>query len=307
MTLKEIALFKAFVASRGMDTLFISFYNRRKWKDNPRSVEEYFKAVDAKKVCLDAFSFVPGATFGADYWADFQGQWEHFLEVRGPMVPDEDVQLLRGEADKLRQNWDSNKFWKVESRLDAAMRYGIILPEDVIEEIQKCQEVQARNIEKHEEWEVAKEILFKNNVAAKEEEKKEESALDGFEIVEFDTHKKGSHILKSDEVSLNLRRNGGRLTFNQTLTKEIADRGNYEYASLGVNKNGEVALILNDKGGVAVQDVRHRSGKTTNVTISSKKLTAKLVEALNITEDYIVLKLKEISKSDEHVAYLISK
>ena len=108
-----------------------------------------------------------------------------------------------------------------------------------------------------------------------------------------------------DEVSINTKNGHKKITFNQKISKEIKNRGGYEYAAILKNKKGEIALILNDDKGVTIQDGGTR--ENSNVIISHKELVGKVVTFLNITNEYEIAKVTEIEKTNDYVAYILTK
>ena len=111
--------------------------------------------------------------------------------------------------------------------------------------------------------------------------------------------------LKDDEASVNMRNNTGRITFNQTLSRSFKERGGYEYAALLHNKQGDVIIKLNDEKGVTVQDGT-RTRENSNVVIHSLAFAKKLVDYLGIERNYKIVKLKEVAKTNDFVAYLVT-
>ena len=71
------------------------------------------------------------------------------------------------------------------------------------------------------------------------------------------------------------------------------------------NKKGDIALILNDEKGVTIQNGGTR--ENSNVIISNKELVGKVVTFLNITNEYEIAKVTEIEKTNDYVAYILTK
>ena len=125
-----------------------------------------------------------------------------------------------------------------------------------------------------------------------------------FEFMDLRPRKNDARRLKDDEISINRRSDKGRITFNQFLSKEFKARGGYEYAALMRNDRGEVVLLLNDTKGVPVLDGT-ATRSNSNVTIGSKTMVEKLVTFLNIEHEYEIVRLVEIEKTADYVAYLV--
>ena len=284
MTLIEIAMFKNFVKDRGMDDLFINLYVKYRLKQNPLSIEEYLVQADADNVMLSAFYWVTNSHFGYDFWQDFQRRWDRYRVEKLGEYPMCDIRNFKGKGKVLRHNWDSPQFWKTEARVDSSERYGVILDANEIKRIEN--EYKRQNIDKK----------VVNN--------EKPDVLKDFELV--DIRRKKTNRLADDEISLNTKTKFN-ISFNQTTTKELQKRGGYEYAALRVNKNGEVCLFLNDETGVPMLDGKRKDGGNENATINSKALCVRIKELLGVEEGYVTLKIKEISKTDDYVAYLLTK
>ena len=116
--------------------------------------------------------------------------------------------------------------------------------------------------------------------------------------------KNDARRLKDDEISINRRSDKGRITFNQFLSKEFKARGGYEYAALMRNKSGDVAIILNDTKGVPMLDGRvDKDGG--NAVINNKELVSRLAVFLDIKNDYAIVNIEEIKKTNDFVAYRV--
>ena len=74
----NVALFKHFIDSNGMTTVFISNFKNYHLKRNPKSIEEFLQQVSEDEVCLQAFYFVVNSRWGYDYWLDMQ---KKFMEI----------------------------------------------------------------------------------------------------------------------------------------------------------------------------------------------------------------------------------
>lgn len=277
-------MFKNFVKDRGMDELFINLYVKYRLKQNPLSVEEYLVQADAANVMLSAFYWLTNSHFGYDFWQDFQKRWDRYRVEKLGEYPMCDIRNFKGKGKVLRHNWDSPQFWKTEARVDSAERYGVILDANEIKRIEN--EYKRQNIDK------------------KVVNDEKPDVLKDFELV--DIRRKKTNRLGDDEISLNTKTKFN-ISFNQTTTKELQKRGGYEYAALRVNKNGEVCLFLNDETGVPMLDGKRKDGGNENATINSKALCVRIKELLGVDEGYVTLKIKEISKTDDYVAYLLTK
>lgn len=296
MTLQEIAMLKAFVKDRGMDEMFISLYTKYKLKENPISIEEYLQKVDASNVFVSAFYWIINSRFGYDYWQEFQRKWDRYRVEKINEYPMDDIRNFRGRGKSLRCNWDNPKFWHTQGRIDTAERYGMELSVEELEKIAQEYDRVGYNSQTKTYDGLGKDLRLANKKLS------EIDPLCEFELAELPSKKAGARRLMDDEISYNVKNKGWRLTFNQKTSKSIKARGGYEYATIGRNKKGDVMLMLNDANGVPMQNSTKE-----NATIGSKVLCEKLAEYLNINERYVVLKIKEIAKTNDYVAYLVTK
>lgn len=277
-------MFKNFVKDRGFEELFISLYTKYRLKQNPLSIEEYLVQADASNVMLSAFYWVTNSRFGYDFWQDFQKRWDRYRVEKLGEYPMSDIRNFKGKGKVLRHNWDSPQYWKTEARVDSAERYGVMMDKDEVERINS--EYKRQNIDKK--------VSFDNMA----------DPLKDFELV--DVTRKKTCRLGNDEVSLNTR-SKFNVTFNQNITSDMQKRGGYEYAALRVNKKGEVCLCLNDETGVPIVDGKRKDGSVGNAAINSKMLCMRIKELLGVKDGYVILKVKEIARTDDYIAYLLTK
>ena len=302
----EIALWKHFIIGKGMATVYINLYRQNHLKKNPISVEEFFQKTEPKDVCMTAFTFYINSNYGYDYWSRMTDLWIEFYETNKNNYTADEWYKLTGMAKILRTNWDAARHWKEEPKLIAAKRLGIDLSllglENKSDTIQPTKMSEEYLREKTDE-----EILGSGQGDVKVEKQDANGIFGEFELMSITPHKNNKRRLKDDELSLNLRGGRGRMTFNQTLSKEIKARGGYEYASLLKNKKGEVLLWLNDtdENGATIQD-GSKTRENDNVCISSNTLVSKVATFLNIKADYAIIHAKELEKTSEYVAYLLT-
>ena len=194
----------------------------------------------------------------------------------------------------MRTNWDAVKHWKLENRATAATRMNITLPEKLAEK------------EFFEELEKAEVQIPSDDDETKMHEDTGNGGGDDLDIfgefnfVDLTPHRQ----LKPDEISINRRNKKNSITFNQSVSKEVRERGGYEYAALMRNKSGDVAIILNDTKGVSMLDGRVDK-KGGNAVINNKELISRLVVFLDIKNDYAIVNIEEIKKTNDFVAYRV--
>lgn len=288
----HIALFKHFIDGHGMTTPFITLFKNYPLKKNPKSVEEYLKEADESEVLLYAFYFKTNSRWGYDYWSEKQKQFLEYLNAHKDDEEQDTWYELKGNSKILRNNWDT-RHWKQESRLVAAQRMGIELPEYLEDEKETNKDANRTEVKAKQGKTIAEYL-----------NPEKESIFGEFSFVDVKPKSHDARRLKDNEISINTRGERGRITFNQKLSNEIKARGGYEYAAIMKNKKGDILIILNDMKGVTLQDGGSR--KNQNVTISSKVFVEKVILYMNITNEYEIVKVKEIEKTSDYVAYLLT-
>lgn len=310
----EVALFKNFIESKGMVTVYINTYRKRHHKTNPISIEEFLATADVNEVCTHAFYFVTNERWGYDYWTQMQKEWLEFLKANEGNYSADEWWKMKGITKILRYNWDAAKHWRQEKRLTAAIRLGIDLsllglegkenkepPTKMSEEY-----IREKGLEEFEKAKAKSESECKTHDLIEFTDDDEDDLLGDFVDIELKPKANERRILKDNEASVNTRNNSFRFTFNQKISADVKARGGYEYASLLRNKQGDVIIKLNDENGVPVQD-GSRSRKKSNVVIHSRALVGKLVDFLGVEREYNIVNVKEVAKTNDFVAYLVTK
>lgn len=310
----EVALFKHFIESKGMVTVYINTYRKRHHKTNPISIEEFLATADVNEVCSHAFYFVTNERWGYDYWTQMQKEWLEFLKANEGNYSADEWWKMKGITKILRYNWDAAKHWRQEKRLTAAIRLGIdlsllgIAGKENKEPPTKMSEeyIREKGLEEFEKAKSKTESECKTHDLIEFTDDDEEDLLGDFVDIELKPKANERRILKDNEASVNTRNNSFRFTFNQTISADVKARGGYEYASLLRNNHGDVIIKLNDEKGVPVQD-GSRSRKKSNVVIHSRALVGKLVDFLGVEREYNIVNVKEVAKTNDFVAYLVTK
>lgn len=310
----EVALFKHFIESKGMVTVYINTYRKRHHKTNPISIEEFLATADVNEVCSHAFYFVINERWGYDYWTQMQKEWLEFLKANEGNYSADEWWKMKGITKILRYNWDAAKHWRQEKRLTAAIRLGIdlsllgIAGKENKEPPTKMSEeyIREKGLEEFEKAKAKPESECKTHDLIEFTDDDEEDLLGDFVDIELKPKANERRILKDNEASVNTRNNSFRFTFNQTISADVKARGGYEYASLLRNNHGDVIIKLNDEKGVPVQD-GSRSRKKSNVVIHSRALVGKLVDFLGVEREYNIVNVKEVAKTNDFVAYLVTK
>jgi len=310
----EVALFKHFIESKGMVTVYINTYRKRHHKTNPISIEEFLATADVNEVCSHAFYFVTNERWGYDYWTQMQKEWLEFLKANEGNYSADEWWKMKGITKILRYNWDAAKHWRQEKRLTAAIRLGIdlsllgIAGKENKEPPTKMSEeyIREKGLEEFEKAKAKPESECKTHDLIEFTDDDEEDLLRDFMDIELKPKANERRILKDNEASVNTRNNSFRFTFNQKISADVKARGGYEYASLLRNNHGDVIIKLNDEKGVPVQD-GSRSRKKSNVVIHSRALVGKLVDFLGVEREYNIVNVKEVAKTNDFVAYLVTK
>ena len=310
----EVALFKHFIESKGMVTVYINTYRKRHHKTNPISIEEFLATADVNEVCSHAFYFVTNERWGYDYWTQMQKEWLEFLKANEGNYSADEWWKMKGITKILRYNWDAAKHWRQEKRLTAAIRLGIdlsllgIAGKENKEPPTKMSEeyIREKGLEEFEKSKAKPESECKTHDLIEFTDDDEEDLLGDFVDIELKPKANERRILKDNEASVNTRNNSFRFTFNQKISADVKARGGYEYASLLRNNHGDVIIKLNDEKGVPVQD-GSRSRKKSNVVIHSRALVGKLVDFLGVEREYNIVNVKEVAKNNDFVAYLVTK
>ena len=310
----EVALFKHFIESKGMVTVYINTYRKRHHKTNPISIEEFLATADVNEVCSHAFYFVTNERWGYDYWTQMQKEWLEFLKANEGNYSSDEWWKMKGITKILRYNWDAAKHWRQEKRLTAAIRLGIdlsllgIAGKENKEPPTKMSEeyIREKGLEEFEKSKAKPESECKTHDLIEFTDDDEEDLLRDFMDIELKPKANERRILKDNEASVNTRNNSFRFTFNQKISADVKARGGYEYASLLRNNHGDVIIKLNDEKGVPVQD-GSRSRKKSNVVIHSRALVGKLVDFLGVEREYNIVNVKEVAKTNDFVAYLVTK
>lgn len=272
----------------GLVRQFITFYRKRHFAYNPSHLEEWLRLASPETVIIKAFSLKTNETFGFDYWKDIQDKWCEYWEMHKTNYSNLGYIYLRSTFAILRQNWDNEKYWEIESRMDTYKRMSMTPPEDFTE-VNQLDEKDAKVKE------------------AKEKPAEEESAevkpfnsLEGFEF--FDVTRDVYSRLANDKVSLNFRGKSYRLTFNRQLSNTLRKQ-NMPYARIAKSKSGDICIILNRVDGIKmVYPTRSKD----NITINSKVFTEKLRSLFKITNDYTLLTITHLQTTPDYLIYKLS-
>ena len=281
MTLKDIAIFKHFIAEKDLRKPFIRVYRASKsFAKLPDSIENYFSNVDPLAAIIAAARVCqPNSTYGYDFWQNLHQEWkQYYAKYSGLELSEEKLPTLSGYFHILRENWnDKDKPWRYEQLEDAQGRLGLPIAEKV-------------------EVKPEEEPIIEQN-------KEDDDELEFFDITP--NTKQARYKLMMDEISVTARKQGYRITFNQFVTKEIKDFGSC-YACLAKTKTGDIVLQLNKTGGVNV-NLGYRDDRTGNTNICAKDLCIKLKTLMNVSTDYFILNIKKVKHTEQVINFILKK
>lgn len=285
----------------GLVRQFITFYRKRHFAYNPSHLEEWLRLASPETVIIKAFSLKTNETFGFDYWKDIQDKWCDYWELHKSNYSNLGYIYLRSTFAILRQNWNNEKYWEIESRHDTYKRMGMTPPEDFTE-LEQLDEKDAKVKKvKSEPIQPIQDEPIENKPI--EEEPKEEAPLNPLDDFEFiDVSKDSYSKLASDKVSLIYKERSYRLTFNRILSNYLRTQ-HMPYARIAKSKSGDICIILNRVDGIKmVYPTRSKD----NITINSKVFTEKLRSLFKITNDYTLLTITHLQTTPDYLIYKLS-
>lgn len=300
MVIQDVALFKSFIISSTLRKIFITGYKHSsKYNDNPESIEQYLLEVEAEDVIKKGITqFFINQPFGYDFWQKANDDWLIKLKkgrTGAGYTNYHKLLELEGVFKLLRENWDSIHPWRYEGVNETRIRLGLQ------DEIAKC------SVENPEDEESKVEII---NPAPKEDFSGVPEFDEEFEFFDLNVgNRSRTNKLGKDECSLNFRSNSYKLTMNQEITKKIKTNM-YKYVRLGKTKTGDIILQLHKEDSASPVNITYNSRKgesAVNACINSKDLCDKLKVLLNLTGDYFILHIEELSANYDKATYKIRK
>lgn len=292
MTLKDIAVFKHFIAEKDLRKPFIRvFLASRDFAKLPTNIEDFFVSVEPLAVILSSMRVCrPNDTFGYNFWQDLHQEWKVYYKKMqsSAAVTDDEGRLLRleGYYKILRENWnDKDKPWLFEERYTALARLG--LPPKALDES------------------AAPHSVLSDSVAEASESPQDVTSdpladFDFFDVVEVKSTR-----LQQGEASINFNNGGYKLTFNQFDSQTIID-SQHAFVRLAKSKSGDICLIFNSSAGTRITFASN-GRKSSNVTVNSKDITTKLRTLFNIRPDYSILNVSLLPSPSDYVIYKLIK
>jgi hypothetical protein len=281
MTLKDIAIFKHFIADKDLRKPFCSVYRQsQNWAKLPTNIEEYFANVEPLNVIIKAMRICkPNSAFGYDFWQDLHQDWKEYYEKvsSSNFIQNDDGRLerLEGYYSMLRENWnDKDKPWRYEPIDDAKVRLGLAT-------------------------EKPKEDIIPEKPAIEEEEEADDLDI---EFVDFDKTTRISTGLTRGIISVNTRSHSWKITVNHSDTKEIQNK-NVGFARVGQTKTGDVMMMFcNNSSGIPIVMNADRY-----YNINSRQFVEHLHKLLNIKDDLVYLHIEKVSDKTDSITYKVTK
>ena len=213
MTPVQIAYFKHFLFDKGLVKLYLSYYRRNRIKGdgsgdkkgNPVSVEKFFQQVSVEDALTKAFYFDMNTNYGWDYWMDIKDKWLRYWKDNENNFSNDKYIILKGTFAILRQNWDTTKYWELETKTGTYARMNMEPP------IKDENLETAFDIPKIEDGDEKD----KENIKAEQDDD-----LDGFFQVEVS--RAHNRKLDNNKVTVNTR-NGYRVTFSTKKSEELLE------------------------------------------------------------------------------------
>lgn len=296
MTLRDIAVFKRFIANKDLRRQFIRCYNVSKgFANNPKLIEDYFSNVDALSVITKAIRVCrPNDTYGYAFWQELNEDWKTFYEQTQSSHFYQNLNAAKsidGYLAVLRENWnDTQKPWVWEPKAIAMTRLGLS-PDDDDSQTEEEEDTTFTDASSDSQPPVI-EIVDPDPLA-------------DFDF--FEDNVTSSYKLKYNEASINFNNNSYKITFNISTSGTIKKRS-MTNARLGRNKAGDVCLILNNSGqGPRLNLNSHNRNNKENVILNSKDVTTKIRTLLNIKLTYEVLKIEELQSTNDYLIYKLTR
>ena len=293
MTLKDIEVFKKFIANKDLRREFIRVYNRSKdWAKLPNTIEEYFSNVDPYAVITKAVRICkPNAAYGYSFWQELNEEWKvNFKKMQSSHFYQEmtGMETLSGYFAILRENWnDVEKPWKFEDITTARQRLGLEpLP-------------QAEEPTKQDEEFTQGETNMTSEVIEEPEDEADDLEID---FVEIDKTSRIANGLRSGIISVNTRGHSYKIGINRIDTKTIKSK-QVKYAMVGKVKSGDVVIQFNNNS-KGVQMAYTSDGY---FNVNSRQFVENLRRMLNITDDLVYLRIEKIAEKMDSITYKVTK
>lgn len=280
MTLKDIAVFKHFIAGKNLYKPFINVYNgSKKWAKLPDHIEEYLSNVEPLAVITKAVRICkPNATFGYDFWQDLNEDWKQAYKKIQSSHFYEDLQgmeSLSGYFNILRENWnDAIKPWKFEPVEVARVRLGLACDDNC--DIQDEQE-------------------------QSEPEPIEETDDLGIEFIEIERPSRIAYVLQKDYISVNIRSNTFKISVNRVDSKDIKKK-EPKFVQIGKTKGGDVIIQFNRNKGIPIKITSDGY-----CNINSRIFVETTRKLLSISKDLEYVRIEKIAENMDSITYKVTR
>jgi hypothetical protein len=302
MDIKDIAIFKHFIAEKDIRKPFINCYNGSKsWAKLPDSIEEFFSNVDAPAVIAKGCRVCrPNSAYDYSFWQSLSQDWqEHLKKMQASDFYQriEQPELLTGYFKILRENWnDAKKPWVYEDVNLTRQRLGLSFPEPVFKVDDTINGSFSGDVVT-----VTQERKEQDDSAIEFSDDTEEDDGIVIDFVEFVKGRKCRRILTKGTVSVTTRKTY-RLTVNRTDSKEIFNK-KVKFAMIGNTRAGDTMIQFcnNDKG------IPLAHSKEDYANINSVQFIENLRRLLSITEDFTYLNIEKVSEKLDSITYKVTK
>ena len=287
MNLKDIAVFKKFIAHKDLRRAFIRCYNASKgWAKLPTSIEDYLSNVDPMAVITKAVRVCrPNATYGYDFWQDINEDWKmNYKKLQSSHFYQEstDAESLTGYYNVLRENWDDyEKPWRHEEMSVARKRLGLSEPETVEE----------TNVSSKDNETAPPLIDFSDNT--------DELEID---FIDIDKKKYSSNTLKQGVISINTRSHSYKVSINKTDAKDIKKK-QANFARVGKIKTGDVVIQFDN----VYQGVPINYTSDGYYNVNNRQLVENLIRLLSLPNDLSYCCIEKIAEKLDSITYKITK
>ena len=317
MTPVQIAYFKHFMFDKGIQAIYISMYRRNRIKSqegeyppNPESLEEFLQQQPIWRVIMHAFYFLPNSSYGYDYWDDINKKWKKYWDIHSENFNNDKYVTMKGTFAILRQNWDSEKYWKPETMEASYKRMNIEPPIDT-DDIEKALAVPRASLNSYGNAEYTeedlkeeeKEVVVINPVQQEEAKPQTNSLLEGFSLVDT-VNPVGGCRMSANTVSINLRNGGYRMTFSTKVSEKLRKQL-YKFVKLLTKRDTkEIALVFNHQSGCRVT-IRKSTDESRNVTINSKDIVEHIHKfyGMKKIDDYFLLEITDTIQQDTNIIF----
>jgi hypothetical protein len=282
MTLKDIAVFKHFIAGKNLYKPFINVYNGSKaWAKLPDHIEEYFSNVEPLAVITKAARVCkPNATFGYDFWQDLNEDWKEAYKKIQSSHFYEDLQgmeSLSGYFNILRENWnDAMKPWKFEPVEVARVRLGLAESYD-----DDC------NTQDKQEQNVPETIEDTDDL--------------GIEFIDIERPSRIANVLHKGFISVNIRSGSFKVSVNREDSKDVKKK-EPKFAQIGNTRSGDVVIQFNRNKGIPIKITSDGY-----CNINSRIFVETTRKLLSITKDLEYVRIEKIAENMDSITYKVTR